>query len=122
MSCFRLAGAPADRRVQASDLVRPAWGRAARPGHSSCRRLELPVPEAAAEGYEDQAERPRGLGRLMENLGRVPGPYGTPVVDPAEENRYRSETEEFLAGPRRPVESWSAARYCSTILLLHLYL
>jgi len=58
---------------------------------------ELRVPEAAAQGYDDDAERPRGLGRLLENLGRVPGPYGTPVVDPAEENRYRSETEEFLA-------------------------
>ena len=64
----------------------------------------------------------RRLGRLLENLGRALGPYGTPMVDPAEENRYRSETEEFLAGPRRPVESWSAARYCSTILLLRLYL
>jgi cytidylate kinase-like protein len=58
---------------------------------------ELRVPEAAAAGYDDQGDAPRGLGRLLESLGRVPGPYGTPVVDPGEENRYRSETEDFLA-------------------------
>jgi hypothetical protein len=58
---------------------------------------EMRIPEAAAQGYDDQAEAPRGLGRLLEHLGRVPGPYGTPVVDPAEESRYRSETEDFLA-------------------------
>jgi Cytidylate kinase-like family len=62
---------------------------------------EMGVPEAAAQGYDDQAVGPRGLGRFLENLGRVPGPYGTPVVDPAEENRYRSETEEFLARAAR---------------------
>lgn len=62
---------------------------------------ELRVPEAAADGYDDGGEAAHGLGRLLESLGRVPGPYGTPVVDPGEEGRYRSETESFLARAAR---------------------
>jgi Cytidylate kinase-like family len=56
------------------------------------------LPEEAAEEYDEQRQEPRGIGRFLESLGRVPGPYGTAVDDlHGDEARYRSETEGFLA-------------------------
>jgi hypothetical protein len=58
----------------------------------------LRVPEGAAAEYDEQRQAPGGIGRFLQNLARIPGPYGAAVADPqGEEARYRSETEEFLA-------------------------
>jgi|SRR5690348_14962164 len=60
---------------------------------------QMRVPEQAVAAYDSESGTPRSpLRRYFEGLGRTTTADGSPVSDQEiTENRYRSETEEFLA-------------------------